>query len=126
MILAEVREEASYVRHNRHKIAFLFSAMRHFANGGIMASKFCAASGKYIQKQGNNCKACCYDPKRVTGEHAYPYNSLYWNFIDRHKAVLSQNPRMGLILGGWRKRSDEDREAVLHWADLTLEQIAEL
>ena len=33
MILAEVREEASYVRHNRHKIAFLFSAMRHFADG---------------------------------------------------------------------------------------------
>jgi len=126
VILAEVREEASYVRHNRHKIAFLFSAMRHFADGGIMASKSCAASGKYIQKQVNHCKACCYDPKRVTGEHAYPYNSLYWNFIDRHKAVLSQNPRMGLILGGWRKRSDEDREAVLHWADLTLEQIAEL
>ena len=100
--------------------------MALFANGGIMASKPYAASGKYIQKQGNHCKVSRYDPKRVTGEHAYPYNSLYWNFIDRHKAVLSQNPRMGLILGGWRKRSDEDRDAVLHWADLTLEQIAEL
>ena len=31
VILAEVCEEASYVRHNRHKIALLFSAMRHFA-----------------------------------------------------------------------------------------------
>ena len=31
VILAEVREEATYVRHNRHKIALLFSAMRHFA-----------------------------------------------------------------------------------------------
>ena len=31
VILAEVSEEASYVRHNRHKIALLFSAMRHFA-----------------------------------------------------------------------------------------------
>ena len=28
---AEVVEEATYVRHNRHKIALLFSAMRHFA-----------------------------------------------------------------------------------------------
>ena len=27
VILAEVREEASYVRHNRHKIALLFSAI---------------------------------------------------------------------------------------------------
>jgi len=31
VILAEVIEEATYVRHNRHKIALLFSAMRHFA-----------------------------------------------------------------------------------------------
>ena len=31
VILAEVQEEARYVRHNRHKIALLFSAMRHFA-----------------------------------------------------------------------------------------------
>ena len=31
IILAEVAEEATYVRHNRHKIALLFSAMRHFA-----------------------------------------------------------------------------------------------
>ena len=30
ILLAEVWEEASYVRHNRHKIALLFSAMRHF------------------------------------------------------------------------------------------------
>ena len=29
--MAEVMEEATYVRHNRHKIALLFSAMRHFA-----------------------------------------------------------------------------------------------
>jgi len=100
--------------------------MALFADGGIMASKPYAASGKYIQKQGNHCKACRYDPKRVTGEDACPYNSLYWHFIDRHNALLSQNPRMGLILGGWRKRRDEDRESVLQWADHTLEQIAEL
>ena len=31
VVLAEVQEEATYVRHNRHKIVLLFSAMRHFA-----------------------------------------------------------------------------------------------
>jgi deoxyribodipyrimidine photolyase-related protein len=31
VLMAEVGEEASYVRHHRKKIAFLFSAMRHFA-----------------------------------------------------------------------------------------------
>ena len=29
--MVEVREEATYVRHHKKKIAFIFSAMRHFA-----------------------------------------------------------------------------------------------
>ena len=33
ILMAEVREEATYVRHHKRKIAFLFSAMRHFADG---------------------------------------------------------------------------------------------
>ena len=32
ILICEVREEASYVRHHKKKIAFLFSAMRHFAS----------------------------------------------------------------------------------------------
>ena len=31
VLMAEVMEEATYVRHHKQKIAFLFSAMRHFA-----------------------------------------------------------------------------------------------
>ena len=31
VLMAEVQDEASYVRHHKKKIAFLFSAMRHFA-----------------------------------------------------------------------------------------------
>ncbi len=31
VLMAELHEEASYVRHHKKKIAFLFSAMRHFA-----------------------------------------------------------------------------------------------
>ena len=100
--------------------------MALFADGGIMASKPYAASGKYIQKQGDHCKHCQYDPKKVTGEGACPYNSLYWHFIDRHNELLSQNPRMGLILGGWRRRGDDDRAAVLKWADHTLGQLEAL
>ena len=32
VLLCEVIEEATYVRHHRKKIAFIFSAMRHFAD----------------------------------------------------------------------------------------------
>ncbi len=31
VLMAEVMEEATYVRHHKKKIAFVFSAMRHFA-----------------------------------------------------------------------------------------------
>ena len=31
LIMAEVRDEATYVKHHKQKIALLFSAMRHFA-----------------------------------------------------------------------------------------------
>ena len=31
VLVAEVRAEATYVKHHKKKIAFLFSAMRHFA-----------------------------------------------------------------------------------------------
>jgi deoxyribodipyrimidine photolyase-related protein len=33
VLLVEVRDEATYVRHHKQKIAFLFAAMRHFAQG---------------------------------------------------------------------------------------------
>jgi deoxyribodipyrimidine photolyase-related protein len=93
------------------------------ADGGVMASKPYAASGKYIQRQGDHCKECRYTPSRMTGEGACPYNALYWRFIDRHLDALSENPRMGLITANWRKRSAADREAIVAWADQALQQL---
>jgi len=87
------------------------------ADGGIMASKPYAASGKYIQRQGNHCQQCLYDPKLTTGEGACPYNSLYWRFIDRHLEAFQGNPRMSLVLANWRKRPGPEREAIVQWAD---------
>ena len=31
VLMAEVRDEATYIRHHKQKIALVFSAMRHFA-----------------------------------------------------------------------------------------------
>ena len=93
------------------------------ADGGLMASKPYAASGKYIQRQGNHCAACRFDPGTTTGEGACPYNALYWHFIDRHLEALEGNGRMGLVLNNWRKRSAGEREAIVRWADKTLEEV---
>lgn len=89
-------------------------------DGGLMASKPYAASGKYLQRQGNHCAQCRYDPKQTTGETACPFNSLYWHFVDRHQDYLKRNARMGLIVGGWQKRDAGDREAIVTWADQLL------
>ena len=90
---------------------------------GLMASKPYAASGKYIQRQGNHCSQCRYDPKKTTGDGACPYNSLYWHFIDRHHDYLKRNARMGLIVGGWQKRKEADRKAIVAWAEGVLDAL---
>ena len=98
--------------------------MALYGDGGLMASKPYAASGKYIQRQGDHCRQCVYDPKKITGEGACPYNSLYWRFIDRHQAKLETNPRMALILRNWQGREVEAKEVIVSWADETLQQLA--
>ena len=44
--MAEVRDEATYVRHHKKKIAFLFSAMRHFAEE-LRAAGWRVAYGRF-------------------------------------------------------------------------------
>jgi len=94
--------------------------MALFADAGIMASKPYAASGKYIQRQGNHCKSCCFDPAISTGPEACPFNALYWSFIDRHQKKLSGNRRMTFALANWRRRDSESKEKILKWADQLL------
>ena len=98
--------------------------MALYGDDGAMASKPYAASGKYIQKQGNHCKQCRYNPAQVTGVTACPYNSLYWRFIDKHADYLAGNPRMGLILANWRKRPVTDKTEILAWAEQLLPELA--
>jgi deoxyribodipyrimidine photolyase-related protein len=93
------------------------------ADGGQMASKPYAASGKYIQRQGNHCSQCRYSPGEMTGPTACPYNSLYWHFIARHRALLEGNGRMGLVLKNWDRKDGEEQTAILQWADTVLEQL---
>ena len=93
------------------------------ADGGLMASKPYAASGKYIQRQGNHCAGCRYDPGKTTGEGACPYNALYWHFIDRHLPALEGNGRMGLVLNNWKKRDPAERVAIVKWAEKSLDEV---
>jgi deoxyribodipyrimidine photolyase-related protein len=82
------------------------------ADGGRLASKPYAASGRYIQRMSTYCKGCRYDPALRTGPRACPFTTLYWNFLDRHEAVLRGNPRMALMLAHLDKLDAGERQAI--------------
>jgi deoxyribodipyrimidine photolyase-related protein len=71
--------------------------MALFADGGVLASKPYAASGKYIDRMSDYCRGCRYDVRRPVGEGACPFNVLYWDFIARHAERFAGNPRMAVI-----------------------------
>ncbi len=86
--------------------------MSQYGDGGLMASKPYIASGKYIQRMGNFCKGCRYDPGEATGPKACPYTTLYWDFLMRHETMLAGNPRMGMQVRNLARLTTDKREAI--------------
>lgn len=82
------------------------------ADGGLLASKPYAASGKYIQRMGNYCKNCRYEVSETVGDSACPFNAMYWDFLERHRAKLKRNPRMGMMYRNLDRMDDERRAAI--------------
>jgi deoxyribodipyrimidine photolyase-related protein len=99
--------------------------MSLFGDGGIVASKPYAASGKYIQRMSNYCKKCAYNPEELTGETACPFNSLYWQFLATHEAQFRSNPRMSYMFATWDKFTLEKKAAVQAQATLMLKKMSE-
>ena len=90
--------------------------MSQYGDGGLMASKPYIATGKYIQRMGNHCKGCRYDPAQSTGPTACPYTTLYWDFLMRHEAMLAKNPRMGMQVRNLARLAPDKREAIVQQA----------
>lgn len=78
------------------------------ADGGQMATKPYASGGAYINRMGDSCKGCRYDPKKRTGDTACPFTTLYWDFLARNEEAFVGNHRMGQQLAGMRRLSDLD------------------
>lgn len=97
--------------------------MSQFADGGITATKPYVSSASYINKMSNYCSGCYYDKNKKTGYKACPFNSLYWNFFDRHQKKLGNNARLAMMYKIWNAMKPADKEAVLQQAAFYLKNI---
>ena len=86
--------------------------MSQYADGGLMASKPYIATGKYIHKMSNYCKACPKNPAKRTGPDACPFSTLYWDYLSRHESALRKNQRMSLQVRNLDRIEDAEREAI--------------
>jgi deoxyribodipyrimidine photolyase-related protein len=86
--------------------------MSQFATGGTFTSKPYVSGGAYLDRMGDHCGRCPYDPRRATGPDACPFTTLYWDVVDRHAERFAANPRMTTIVAAWRRRDEAAREAI--------------
>ncbi|MCA9417191.1 MAG: cryptochrome/photolyase family protein, partial [Candidatus Omnitrophica bacterium] len=86
--------------------------MSQYGDGGIVGSKPYCASANYINKMSNYCKHCPYDPKKIVGDKACPFNALYWSFLDRHANRFVNNSRMKFQIKNLEKKKPKEREEI--------------
>lgn len=100
--------------------------MSQFADGGIVGTKPYVSSAAYIDKMSHYCGSCYYKKALKTGDKACPFNSLYWNFYDKHEDKLAKNPRIGMMYNVWRKMQPEAKVALLEQAEYYLKHLDQL
>ena len=88
------------------------SGMILFADGGYLASKPYAAGGSYINKMSNYCRNCSYQVSQKKGPDACPFNYLYWDFLDRNRAQLQSNARIGMMYKTLERMGADKRQAI--------------
>jgi len=91
--------------------------MSQYADGGIVGTKPYAGSANYVDKMSDYCQNCHYDKKLRYGHNACPFNSLYWDFYDRHRDKLAKNPRIGMMYPILNKMSPDELEKILTQAE---------
>jgi deoxyribodipyrimidine photolyase-related protein len=102
------------------------AGMALHACGSRFTSKPYISSGAYINRQSNYCNNCKYQPAQRIGEEACPFTTLYWNFIDRHAAELTSNPRTALMAKNIDKIKPDELQAIRQRAKAMLEDLDSL
>ncbi len=100
--------------------------MSQYADGGLLATKPYVSSAAYINKMSNYCGDCQYSFKTRIGENACPFNSLYWDFFQRHQVKLANNPRLGIVNMQLNKMSEAEQANIRQQASLYRENVENL
>lgn len=78
--------------------------MGTFALGNLMTTKPYVSGAAYIDRMGDYCEVCSFNPKKNC-----PITPLYWAFLLRHQAALAKNPRLRMPMASLRKRKSQKR-----------------
>jgi deoxyribodipyrimidine photolyase-related protein len=70
-----------------------------WADGGRMATKPYISGGAYLNRMSDYCRRCRFQPSSRSGDDACPLTVWYWDYLARHRELLSQNHRMARQYG---------------------------
>jgi deoxyribodipyrimidine photolyase-related protein len=91
--------------------------MGTFSLGDLMTTKPYVSGAAYIDRMGDYCEGCSFNPKKNC-----PITPLYWAFLLRHQAALAKNPRLRMPMASLRKRKSQrrtqDRKVFNHVQDV--------
>jgi deoxyribodipyrimidine photolyase-related protein len=79
--------------------------MGTFSLGDLMSTKPYVSGAAYIDRMGDYCEVCSFNPKKNC-----PITPLYWAFLSRHQAALAKNPRLRMPMASLGKRKSQRRK----------------
>ncbi len=80
-------------------------AMASYGVGELMTTKPYVAGSAYLDRMGDYCADCAFDPKTTC-----PVTRLYWAFLARNGERLAGNPRLQMPLRSAAQRAPADRQ----------------
>ncbi|MDF1522497.1 MAG: cryptochrome/photolyase family protein [Trueperaceae bacterium] len=86
--------------------------MSQHADGGGMTTKPYVSGGAYLNRMGDHCRRCPFDPGSRIGPTACPFTVGYWDFVDRHQERFARHPRMAVAVKAWRAHDAAEQAAV--------------
>jgi deoxyribodipyrimidine photolyase-related protein len=87
--------------------------MTQFADGGLMTTKPYISGSNYLMKMGDWPK----------GEWQAVWDGLFWRFMNKHRAFLSKNPRLSMLLKTFDSFSVDKKKKLIDQAESFLQQL---